>query len=154
MATAMAFCAVFFGFASMWFGAQGSALHLARDMVRERRRGEVLQLRNEAASHAIEIMMRIIDDLLAGRLCLKEAIVQVQGRNRQLIEKLAMEDIEPDTVAAYMPPPTDPENVGRQILIHVRTNIAPWPPEKAKRLLADLEREFRDLFGEPSCARR
>lgn len=58
---------------------------------------------------------------------------------KELNEDLASEDVDQDVVPAWVPLPTDPESVGQLILMQVRGEVAAWPPDKSKRLLADLE---------------
>lgn len=134
----------------MWFGEEGSALRLARVFVCEQRRSEALPHRSEALKHSLESKERIISELIGGRLSLREAIVLFQRATKELIDKVALEDADQSMIATYMPPPTDPQSVGRQILTWVRIDLAMWPPDKAQRRLAELERAFRELFGRGS----
>jgi hypothetical protein len=141
-ATAMALCAILFSFARMWFGEEGSALRLAGWLAFETRRHEILRYRTEVSNHSWEAKARIIRALLNGRLRLREAIEQFQRLNRELNQELASADVDPGMIPAWVPLPTDPESVGQQIFMWVRQEVAAWPSDKAKRLLADLESEF------------
>jgi hypothetical protein len=147
VATAMALCAVLFSFGRIWFGEEGSALRLAGLLVFEVRRSEALQYRVEASNHSWEAKARIIRALRGGRLRLREAIDQFRRVNKELNEDLATADVDPGTVPAWVPLPTDPEGVGQLLLMWIRRDVAAWEPDKAKRLLADLESQFRELFG-------
>lgn len=151
-ATAMTLCTVLFSFTGAWFGEQGSVLQFAREVLYERRRFDALQYRSDVVQHAMESKVRIIDQLLSGRLCLREAIVRYQRVNQQLREELAVEGMDQALLPPYRVPPTDPESVGRQILNWARSDVAEWPPHKAERVLADLEHAFRDLFGKASLS--
>lgn len=147
---AMALCAVLFGFAEMWFGEERSALRLARVIVFEQRRAEALQYRSEAVKHSLESKERIISELIGGRLRLRQAIVQFQRVTKELNEKVAMEGADQSLIAAFVPPPTDPESVARLILVWVRVDLGMLPPDKAERRLADLTSELRELVGRVS----
>jgi hypothetical protein len=149
---AMAIGAVLFSFAGIWFGEEGSALRLARGILFETRRAEALRHRVEITHPFWVTKVRIIDDLERGRLRLREAIDQLQRLIQEEIEALAKEDADPGLVVAWVPPPTDPKVIGQNILTGVRADVSTWPPDKAKRLLADLESEFRELFGGTSLS--
>ena len=152
VAMAMVLCAILFNFAGTWFGKEGSAPRLARSILLERRRSRALQSRIEVSEPSLMAKNRIIADLVGGRLRLCEAIDQFQRLNKELIEDLAREDMDREMVAAWVPPPTDPKSVGQQVLQWVRAEVTNWPPDKAEQLLADFEREFRELFGEASLS--
>ncbi|HTU23136.1 MAG TPA: hypothetical protein VMG10_34190 [Gemmataceae bacterium] len=146
VATAMAFCAVLFSFGGMWCDVERSALRLARGMMFEMRRSQALQDRLGVSNHLSEAKSRIIANLVDGRLHLREAIDQFQSLNTDWNEAFARDEAVPEMVATYIVP-TDPESVGRQVFGWARAEVVAWPPDKAKRLLADLESEFRELFG-------
>lgn len=145
-ATTMVLCAVLFSFAGMWFGEDGSGQRLARRLVLEKRRSEALRYQREALSHSWEAKARIIRALIDGRLRLREAIDQFQRLNKELNEALASEDVDQGMVAARVPFLTDSDSIGQTILMWVRVEVAAWPPDKAKRLLADLESAFQELL--------
>lgn len=147
MATAMAFCAVLFRFAGMWSDEEASARRFAHSLVFEMRRSQALGYRADASNKCWMAKVRIINELSGGRLRLREAIDQLQRINEELIETLTSEDMDQGMVAAWVPVPNDPKSVGQYILEGVRAYVASWPPDQAKRLLADLERDFRELFG-------
>lgn len=148
MATVL--CIVLFSFAGTWFGRQGSVLQFAREMVNQRRCAEALQYRLEVVRDALERKERIVSELIEGRLCLREAIVQTQKVNQQLREDLAVEGRDQELIAPYVPVSNDPESVGRQLLNWVRVDVALESSDKRERLLADFEREFQKLFGTAS----
>jgi hypothetical protein len=132
-----------FSFASSWFGEQSNPLQLSRCLVFETRRKAALRHRAENVAQVMEIKQGITAELVAGHLHLREAIVQFQKAN-QLIEN---EDR--DMVAEYRTP-TDPEGVARQVLAWVDNEVAVWPPDKAQRTVAPLEKQFQEMFPCPS----
>jgi hypothetical protein len=116
------------------------ALQLGRCLLFETRRSQALQHRFEMVADSWEAKHDIIVEVVAGRLHLREAIVQFQKAND------LVENADRDLAPAYLTP-SDPESVGRQVLVWVRNEVAAWPPSEAERIRADMEREFQELFG-------
>jgi hypothetical protein len=70
-------------------------------------------------------------------LRLRQAIIQFQKAN-ELVENVDL---------PMYRTPTGPQEVGRQVLFWVRNSVVSLPPEKAQRLLSDLECEYQTMFG-------
>jgi hypothetical protein len=135
----MLLSAVLYYIADVWFGENDSVIETARQMVLAARRTEALQARAKMVSQCLSAKGDIIDQLVAGRLRLRKAIAQFQEANE------LVENVDRDLIPPYQTP-TDPEGVGRHVLLWARNAVASLPPEKAQRLLSDLEREYRTLF--------
>jgi hypothetical protein len=144
-ATAMALCTGLFLFAGKWFGEEGSARQLALGIALEMRREQALEDCLKTFNQTLEARDRVFVEVVGGRLRLREAIDQVQRLHKEINDDLA--DKDPGKIAGWVPLPTDPETLGRVILRWGRLALAAWPPDKAKRRVADLEKEFRELFG-------
>jgi hypothetical protein len=141
-ATAMVMSAVLFYFADAWLGEETTVVEVGRKLVFEASRNQALRARAEMVTHSLAIKRDIIAQVMAGRLHLREAIDLFHKAN-DMIENVHLE-----LVPVYRLP-TDSEGVGLQVLAWVRNEVASWPPEKAQPLLANLETEFRTLFGHP-----
>lgn len=136
-AAAMLLSALLFHIADSWFGENAGLVGAFRQMVLETRRAESLRARAERVARSRSAKCYIIEQLLAGRLNFRQATIQFQKAN-ELVEKA---DRPADLTL------TNPQGVGRQVLHWVRNAVVSWPSDKAQRLLSDLEREYRTLFG-------
>lgn len=141
-AAALLLSALLIHSAVSWSGDRTGVLRLGRLLVFETRRSQALDERAEMVTRSMDVKRGIIDQLLAGRLPLREAIDQF-GKANEMIEN--------DTrlVATYQLP-ADREGVGRQVLAWACHTIDSWPYDKAQRRLAELESEYQKLFGRPS----
>ncbi len=138
-ATAIVLSAILFYFADTWFGENESVIRAGHQLLFEARRTEVLRVRAQMMAHSVSAKSDVIDQLIAGRLNLRQAIVQFRNAN-ELVENIDLEILPPYQT------PTDPEGVGRQVVVWTRNAVASLPREKAQRRLAELEREYRTLF--------
>jgi hypothetical protein len=82
----------------------------------------------------------ILDQLISGRLRFRQAIERFHKAN-QLVPNIDL-----NLIPAYQTP-AYPEGVARQVLIWVSNSVVTWPPDKAQRLLSDLECEYQKLFN-------
>jgi hypothetical protein len=106
----------------------------------ELRRSETLQHRIALVAGNMEIKQAIVADIVAGRLSLREAAVRFQEAN------CLVENNDPDLLPAYQIPATE-EGVCQQVLAWMRAEVALRSPERAKRILAPLEKEYESRFG-------
>lgn len=134
-------------FAGRWLGTEGGALQLGRWLVFETRRAEALRHRSEMIAHAWEVKRDLIDEVVVGRMSLRQAILQFKQANN------LVDNSNPGLVAPYYTP-SDPESLGNQVLAWARNELAGWPPHKGERILMTLELEFQELFGRPSSPAR
>jgi hypothetical protein len=137
---ALMLCTLFVSLAGSWFDAETSVLQLTRSLLFETRRAQALRGRAETVSESMEVKKEIIDRMVAGRLHLREAIVQFQQAN-EIIENVDL----------YLVPefrkPNDTEAVGRQVLAWLSNEIAAQPTNKNERVVPAMEKEFQELFG-------
>lgn len=138
-AAAIVLSAILFYIADSWFGEGESVIRTAHQLLFEARRAEVLRVRAQMMARSVSAKNDVIDQLLAGHLNLRQAIIQFRNAN-ELVENVDLE-----ILPAYQPP-TDPEGVGRQVVVWTRNAVRYLPREKAQRRLAELEREYRTLF--------
>lgn len=138
-AAALLLFAVLSHVADSWFGENTSVVGAGRQLMLEARRTEALQTREEMVVRSLSAKREIINQLLAGRLHLHQAILQFQRAN-ELVENIDM-----DLIAAYRTP-SDPPGLGGQVLVWARNSIASPPSDKIERRLADLECEYQTLF--------
>jgi hypothetical protein len=139
-AAAMVLSALMFHVADSWFGGDSSVLAVCRWFVLELQRAESLQAREEMVSRSRSAKRDVIDQLLAGRMSFRQAVVQFQKAN-ELVGNL---DLVPIPMNRTL---TDLQGAGWQVLIWARNSVASWPPGKAQRLLADFEHEYQALVG-------
>lgn len=139
-AAAVVLSAILFHFADSWFSERTSALAVGRRIMFEMHRSQALQERAKRVARSISIKHETIVQLVGGRLCFHQAIVQFQKAND------IIENVDLDLIPAYCKP-TDPEGVGRQVYDWAYYAVATWPPNKTQRFLAGLENEFQHLFG-------
>jgi hypothetical protein len=126
--------------AALWLGDEGNPLHLGRWMLLETRRTHALRHRSQLVAQSWHVKQALIEELVAGRLPLRQAIVQFKQAN-DLIE-----NDDTDLVAPYSTP-SDPESLAKQVLAWARNEVGGWPPHKDRRILTTLDAEFRKLFG-------
>ena len=139
-AAAIVLSAVLFYVADTWYGDNTSLIGVGRLIVLEGRRSQALRTRSEMVTRALSFKCDSINQLVAGRLNLRQAIVQFQKAN-QMIENNDL-----DLIPAYRAT-TGSKEIGRQVFLWARNSVSTWPPDKAQRLLADLEREYQTIFG-------
>ena len=106
----------------------------------EFRRSEALRHRAELVALNIETKQAIVDEIVAGRLTLREAAVRFQDANQQV------ENNDPDLLSDYQMPTTE-EGVYQQVLAWMRAAVSSLPTERAKRILTPLEKEYELRFG-------
>jgi len=106
----------------------------------ESRRSEALRYRSEMVIRNIEVKHAIIDEIVAGRLTLREAAARFQEAN-QLVEN-NNSDLWPD-----FPKPATEQGVYLQVLAWMRSEVPSLPAEQAKRILDPLEKEYESKFG-------
>lgn len=140
MAMALMLSAALFSMAGSWFGEKANLLRLGREVLFEMRRSQALSERSEIVFNSMVMKRDIIVRLLAGRLNLREAICQFQEAN----ERIENADLH---LVPEFHKPTDPQGVGRQVLAWVRSEVTTWPPDRDKRIVQSMEKEFHELFG-------
>jgi hypothetical protein len=138
-AAAMLLSAILFYIADSWFGESASAVAVGRQLLFEMRRAEALDARGEMVARSVSVKRDVIDQLLAGRLNLRQAIAQFRIANE------LVENADRGLIPTYWIP-TDPEGVGRQVFFWLRNAVTSLPREKAQRRIAELEREYRTVF--------
>ena len=139
-APAMLLSALMYHVADLWFDEKASVVEVCRQIVHEAQRAESLRARAEMVARSQSAKYDTIDQVRAGRLRLRQAIIQFQRAN-ELVEHGNLDLMRRD------PKRTDPQEVGWQVLLWVRNSVAARPSDKAQRLLADLEHEYQRLFG-------
>jgi hypothetical protein len=139
-APAMLLSALVCHVADSWFGDNSNVLGVCRQIVLEAQRAQALQVRAELVARSRSAKHDILDQLLAGRMSFRQAVVQFRRAN-ELVGNVALVPL------PMYQTPTDPQGVGRQVLIWVRGSVASWPSDKAQRLVADLEHEYQTLLG-------
>lgn len=130
-------------FAEAWFGEEASVLKLGHMLVFETRRGQAMRARADRVGRSLELKRGIIEQVITGRMNLREAIAQFKEAN-EMIER-----IDRSLVAPYQLP-DNVEGVGRQVLAWVYNVADSYPDGVGQRRLAELEREFQALFGRSS----
>ncbi len=138
-AAAMLLSVILFWIADSWSGESASVIAVGRHLLFEMRRAEELDVRGAMIARSVSVKRDVIDQLLAGRMDLRQAIAQFHMAN-ELVENADRGLIPTHWI------PTDPEGVGRQVFFWVRNAAASLPREKARRRLAELEREYRTVF--------
>jgi hypothetical protein len=129
-----------FHVADSWFGEDSNVLGACRQLVLETQRAESLRARAEMVARSRSAKRNILDQLLAGRVSFRQAVVQFQRAN-ELVE--AVDQVPTPPYGTL----TDPQGAGWQVLHWVRNSVASRPPGKAQRLLADFEHEYQTLVG-------
>jgi hypothetical protein len=124
-----------------WFGQESSMLRLVRSLVFEAHRSEALLQRKDVIEESLSLKRAIVDEILAGRLTLREAALRFAEAN-EMIDN----NDDPGFVAEYRLPTTQ-EGVCIQVLGWVRNGVCHMPPREAERILTPLENEFREIFG-------
>jgi hypothetical protein len=125
-----------------WFGQEVSVLQVSRLWIVESRRTEALRQRSEEVARALAIKQEIVEEILAGRLSLRESATEFQEAN-ELIDKDDL-DLLPD----YYVPETE-EAVCEQVLTWVRSEARQQSSTLAKGIVKGLEKEFEVKFGRP-----
>lgn len=125
--------------------ADGEGPNVARWFLWEFRRSEALQLRAKEVNQSMEIKADIINELLAGRLTLREAASQFHAAN-------ALVEADHDgLVADYRLPQTEEEEC-RQVLAWTQSLVIDqYSSEEAKQILDRLERELDVQFPSAKC---
>lgn len=139
-APAMVLSALMFHVADSWFGGDSSVVEVCRQIVLEAQRAESLRARAEMVARSRSAKYDTLEQILAGRLRLRQAIIQFHRANEMV------QHVNLDRVPAYAKL-TDPQEVGRHVLLWVRNRVVARPSDEAERLLADLEHEYQTLFG-------
>jgi hypothetical protein len=120
-------------------GTRADGRNLAHWLLFEIRRSEALEQRAVEISRALGIKKRIIGDLIAKRLTLREAAVEFRQ---------ADELIENDSgglVAAYRMAKTE-EELYRQVIAWARTELSNHP-QQSEEVMQRLEKERRNVVG-------
>jgi hypothetical protein len=104
------------------------------------RRSEAMRYRIEMVTHSMKVKVAIIDEIVAGRLTLREADARFQEAND------LVENNDRDLLPDYQIPATE-EGVYQQVLLWMRTEVSSLPAEQAKRILIPLEKEYESRFG-------
>jgi hypothetical protein len=121
---------------NFWFDAQSDLSKLLFELCRY----EALKDRAELVVGNIEVKQATVDEIIAGRLTLREAASRFQEAN-QLVE-----NNDPDLLSDYQKPTTE-EGVYQQVLAWMRVEVRSLPAEQAKRILTPLEKEYESRFG-------
>ena len=120
-------------------GTRADGRNLARWLLFEIRRSEALEQRAAEISRALAIKKRIIGDLIAKRLTLREAAEEFR-RADELIENNSG-----GLVATYRTARTENE-LYRQVLAWARTELSN-DPQHSEEVMQRLEKERRNTVG-------
>jgi hypothetical protein len=121
-----------------WWGGRADAWEAARELLRELRRSEALDVREDTARRYNDGKRAVTAEVIAGRLSLAEAAERF-GQLGDLFEGNAM------LIGAYRAPAGEQE-LARNVL----TWVAAAPADSSSRraaLLARLLAEYRERFG-------
>ncbi len=127
-------------FASWWLLDRSSPLSDSQRLVYELRRSQALDERNQRAAYSGEIKREIVDELLAGRLNLHEAIERFQEANGMIGSGAD------GMVTPYLTP-IDPPGIGRQVICWAQSRLLEKSSGESVRAVTCLEEEYQRLYG-------
>jgi hypothetical protein len=130
-----------------WSDQETGLLQQARRLLFEARRTEALLQRVEAIEENRGLKNAVVDELLAGRMTLREAARRFADAN----ERIDRDD--PELVVEYLKPTTQ-EGVYRQVIGWVENVVSQQSPEQMAKALEPLENEFQELFGKSALGPR
>jgi hypothetical protein len=122
--------------ALLWQGRE-----LPRAFQDEGRRAADLRAVQEALSFRHEARREILEDVVAGRMTLLQAADQFKGLNERHPESMT-------AVRFTYDGGTDEERLCRQVIAGVQGLLDDRPPSEAAPIIARLEAELHDHFGE------